>query len=261
MNPPLIIRKNSVFKRYYENLTKNNLISCVLNLKKVEEYIFIDLMDRGVTLFPSPISQLATRSKCFSATIFKKWMVPNTIVIKSKKDLVMAIQQFEQKGINQVITKFDRSDCGLGICKWQNVEELFSHLSFSSSNFWPFVLQPFIDNALDIRVVWIGSYYQEAYFRKNKYSFRNNIHFGGESGQYVLNASEMELCTQVIKRGKFPWAHIDLLKQEDGRCFLSEISLFGGLKGAKIDQKSCNELKLKIQQEFEEAFVQKKGER
>jgi len=259
VTPPLIIRKNSEFRKYYQDLAEDSLVSCILNLKQSEENIFVDLIERGINLFPSATSQLATRSKCFSAVIFKKWMLPNTLVIRCKKDLIKAIQLFEQQGIQQVITKFDRSDCGLGICKWQSIEELFSHISFSEFESWPFVLQPFVHDALDIRVVWLGEHYFEAYFRKNENSFRNNMHFGAKSGSYTLADNEKALCFNVMKRGNFPWAHIDLLKLSNGECFLSEISLFGGLKGAKIDQKTCNKLKLRIQMEFEKAFMKKEN--
>ena len=37
-----------------------------------------------------------------------------------------------------------------------------------------------------------------------------------------------------MKRGKFPYAHIDLLTTEDGHNYLSEIALNGGMKGSRI---------------------------
>ena len=53
-----------------------------------------------------------------------------------------------------------------------------------------------------------------------------------------------------MERAKFPYAHIDLLLEENGEVFLSEISLFGGTKGAKIDSRECSRLKKQVEEEF-----------
>ncbi len=225
-------------------------MACMLNLKPFEEYIFTDLADRGVILLPSGVAQLASRSKCFQAYLMAELMVPHTRIIRGKKDLVLAIEEYARQGIGPVITKQDRSDCGLGINRWNSCEELFNHVVFSSSPPWPFVLQPFIPDATDIRVVWIGDKYLEAYWRKNSNGFRNNLHFGGESGGYELSPFERELCIKAMERGRFPYAHIDLLKDKGGRVFLSEISLNGGTKGASIDSATCSRLKRELEEEL-----------
>jgi ribosomal protein S6--L-glutamate ligase len=40
-----------------------------------------------------------------------------------------------------------------------------------------------------------------------------------------------------MKRAKFPYAHIDLMVINPGECYLSEIALNGGTKGARIGRK------------------------
>jgi len=46
-----------------------------------------------------------------------------------------------------------------------------------------------------------------------------------------------------MERGKFPYAHIDLLVTEDGHSYLSEIALNGGLKGARIRREELDAIK------------------
>ena len=43
-----------------------------------------------------------------------------------------------------------------------------------------------------------------------------------------------------MNRGKFPFAHIDLHILESGECFLSEIALNGGIKGAAITREELD---------------------
>jgi len=43
-----------------------------------------------------------------------------------------------------------------------------------------------------------------------------------------------------MDRAKFPFAHIDLLVMDHGECFLSEIALNGGIKGAKISRRKLD---------------------
>jgi len=63
---------------------------------------------------------------------------------------------------------------------------------------------------------------------------------------YNLNESQLALCREVMERGKFPYAHIDLMVTRDGRNYLSEIALDGGLKGAKIDRNTLYKLKKEL---------------
>jgi ribosomal protein S6--L-glutamate ligase len=46
-----------------------------------------------------------------------------------------------------------------------------------------------------------------------------------------------------MERGKFPYAHIDLLVTADGHSYLSEIALNGGLKGARIEREDLDAMK------------------
>ena len=246
MRQPRIIFRNSVFKKEYENLVAGDIVACPLNVSVHEEYIFTDLIQRGIRLIPSALSQLLSRSKCFQARVFKKWMVPETTVVTGRRDLVQALHHYQRLGISKVVTKLDRSDCGLGICYWQDVEQLYSHVIMNNKSVWPFVLQPFVKNAVDIRVVRLGTLYLEAYERRNSMGFRNNVHFGGEASGYQLSSQEETFCKDVMERGDFPYAHIDLLKTSDGRTFFCEISLYGGLKGAQLSQAKCNLIKKQI---------------
>jgi ribosomal protein S6--L-glutamate ligase len=94
-------------------------------------------------------------------------------------------------------------------------------------------------------VIVAGDYW-EAYTRENDHNFRSNLTLGGRSKPYALNSIERALCNTIMERGKFPYAHVDLLITSDGTPYLSEIALNGGLKGAKIDREKLDAKKKEI---------------
>lgn len=228
---PLLITDNRSFREHLAQLRQGDRVVGLLNIKPTEEVLFLDLVERGVILFPSALAQQLSRSKCLQAMVFKEWMVPHTFVVRDRHDLVNGITFYGMQGIKAVVTKQNRLNCGLGIHLWHSIEDVYNQASFGSLDY-PFVLQPFVESVTDVRVVVIGEY-REAYWRRNPYTLRNNLYFGGDSGEYMLSDEELLLCDKVMARGKFPYAHIDLMVSPIG-VFLSEINLRGGLKGAKI---------------------------
>jgi ribosomal protein S6--L-glutamate ligase len=229
---PEVIRSNRAFRNVYHRLGRGDIVVGQLNLKPCEEYIFLDLVARGVDVIPHPLSQQLSRSKCMQAQVYESFMLPGTSVIRCRSDLVKRMQDYAEKGVERVITKQDRGDCGQGINLWPSVEDVYNAVTINTSLF-PFVLQPFQDGVVDVRVIIIEGYI-ESYWRKNPVSFRNNIHFGGESGEYQLDDQQMDMCLKIMSRGRFPFAHIDLLVAGNGDTWLGEISLRGGIKGAAI---------------------------
>ena len=230
---PRILYSNSQFRSLFARLQSGDCIIGRLNLKRCEEPIFLDLVERGIRLFPSALSQQISRSKCLQAAVYKELMLRGTRVIRCRHDLVKTIEDYGELGIEAVITKQDRLDCGLGINLWENIENVFNMHCFGSLDF-PFVVQPFIEGARDIRVILLGDLYSEAYWRSNPWSFRNNLHFGGTSGTIELSREQEDICRRIMDRGKFPYAHIDLLVTPDDRTFMSEVNLHGGIRGASI---------------------------
>jgi ribosomal protein S6--L-glutamate ligase len=105
--------------------------------------------------------------------------------------------------------------------------------------------------------VVLGEYYIEAYERVNPYNFRKNLFMGGKANSYELNKKEIEFCKKVMKRGKFPYAHLDLIYIGDKGPYISEISLKGGIKGAKIGHKEYEEIIKRIHQEFYKKWEEK----
>ncbi len=245
----MIIRSNREFRSQFHQLGKNDCIIRELNLKNCEESLFLDLVERGVTLFPPAISQQLSRSKCLQAVVFAPFMLPLTTVVKSRHEMILCIEKYGAHKIGPVITKHDRLDCGLGINLWKDIEDTFNATCFGGLSY-PFVIQPFQERATDMRVIIIGDY-TESYWRNNPSSFRNNLHFGGQSQKATLSEEQKKFCTEVMHRGKFPYAHIDILITEDGRHFLSEISLSGGIRGAQI---TPAEYKIRIR-EIQNKFV------
>lgn len=247
-----LIRTNEEFRIKFHELNSSDVIIGCLNIKSSEEYIFTDLLSRGVVLFPSALAQQLTRSKCFQAAIFTKYMAPSTIVIRDKNDILSAITHYNSLKINNVITKQDRANCGLGINLWQSIEDLYNNVSFGHIKF-PFVLQPFIKDVLDVRIIILDNYL-EAYWRKNDNNIRNNISRGGNSGVYHLSENELLLCKEIMQRGQFPYAHIDLMITPGNEIFFSEIALRGGIKGAQISPADYVRQIKKLEDSFIESY-------
>ena len=103
-------------------------------------------------------------------------------------------------------------------------------------------MQPFQQGFTDIRVIIVDDYV-ESYERSNPYNFRVNLSLGGTGSSYKLDAAKEAFCRSVMQRGRFPYAHLDLMILENGECYLSEITLNGGVKGARISREELEEKK------------------
>lgn len=237
----MIIRGNRKLKERYHKLGSGDIFIGSLVSKHLKQSMLIDLLERGVHCFPSALSQVINSSKVMQALIFKNLMLPRTQVITRRVELVETMNLYNRHGVGRVVTKENHLHCGYGIRRWENVESLYSHMALVESSY-PFVIQPFLDNFTDVRTVIIGEYV-EAYSRYNPHNFRMNISSGGASSPYELDKKQQEFCRSSMTRGKFPFAHIDLHILESGECYLSEIALNGGIKGAAINRKELDEKK------------------
>jgi ribosomal protein S6--L-glutamate ligase len=237
----MIIHNSRELKDRYDELKAGDVFLGILSYKFLKDRLLIDLLERGVRLFPSALAQTLSSSKVAQALVLRQWMLPHTLAITRRLSLMHAISYFKRHQIKRVVTKEDRLDCGYGIHYWEDIEEVYNQTALQSL-MYPFVVQPFIDNYTDIRVVIAGDYI-EAYTRENPYNFRNNISAGGTSRPYHITSSQLALCREVMERGKFPYAHIDILVTPEGKNYLSEIALDGGLKGARIDRDTLCSLK------------------
>lgn len=240
----MIIRSSKELKALYHDLCPGDIFIGTLSYKHVKQSVLIDLLERGVSCFPSPLSQALNSSKAAQALVLKEWMLPNTVVITRRVDLIDTINQYNKLGISAVVTKEDHLHCGHGVRKWDTIETLYSFMALSESSY-PFVVQPFLENFTDARVIIVGDYV-EAYIRHNPNNFRMNISTGGKNYPYTLHKDKEAFCRDAMKRGKFPFAHLDLQITDDGRCYLSEIALSGGIKGASIRREELEQKKKSI---------------
>jgi len=247
-----IITDNRTLRKLYAELDAGDCFVGRIRLKTSEEPLLLDLVERGVQIFPSSLSQLSSRSKSLQAHLFAGEMLPHTVAIHDLHDMQEAITRYQQQEISKVVTKHDRRNAGMGIHLWKSTEEVFSQATFGNMPF-PFVLQPFMPESRDIRVIILGDYV-EAYWRHNPHNFRNNLHFGGESQPCELTDQQWQLCQRVMQRGKYPYAHLDLMVTPTGSTWLAEINLRGGIRGAKIDPASYREKVSEIHQAAIEAF-------
>jgi glutathione synthase/RimK-type ligase-like ATP-grasp enzyme len=227
-----LITDNATLRARYDKLAAGDLVLGRIGLKPGEEPLLLDLVERGVLLFPSALSQLACRSKNLQARLFADWMLPLTRVICDQHDLLESISIYNREKTARVVTKHDRRNAGLGIHLWPSVEEVYTQASFNVIDF-PFVLQPYQADCRDLRVIILGDYL-EAYQRYNPHNFRHNLHSGGQSTPCEPTGPQLELCRQVMARGKYPYGHLDLMITRSGKNYLAEINLRGGIRGARI---------------------------
>lgn len=249
---PVIVYDNETLRKKYNDLQAGDLVVGRVRCRPEEEYILFDLADRGVKMVPSPISQLVCRSKVFQATIFSSWMLPGTVAVHDIHQLQNIMQLIEDNE-SGFVTKLDRKNAGMGVFRWPSLEDIFNQVSLGVLPF-PFVIQKFVPQCRDIRVVVLGDFV-ESYWRINDTNFRNNLHFGGTSKSCQLTGAQWSLCQEVMTRGKFPYAHLDLMVTEEGDTFLAEINLRGGTKGAKIGSADYREKIADIHQKFVDEYT------
>ena len=240
----MLIRTNRELKERYDELKTGDCFIGMLSSKTLKHRTFIDLLERGIQIFPSALSQTLAGSKVAQALAFRHWMIPHTLIITRRVDLMHAINAYNQQGVGPVVTKEDHLQCGFGIHRWDSIEDTYNQMASHTASY-PFVAQPFLENYTDVRVVIAGDYC-EAYTRENPNNFRTNLSVGGASRPYDLSKEQRSRCRHVVERGKFPYAHIDLLVTEDGHSYLSEIALNGGLKGARIEREDLDAMKRDI---------------
>lgn len=237
----MIIRSSQELKERYQDLCSGDIFIGILTYKHIKESILIDLMERGISCFPSPLSQVLNHSKAVQAVVLKEWMLPHTCVINRRTDLIETINTYNRLGIGPVVTKEDHLHCGHGVRKWDTIEILYNIVALSERSY-PFVIQPFLDDFTDVRVIIAGDY-MEAYVRHNPNNFRMNISMGGKNHPHEMNSDLSNFCRTAMARGKFPYAHLDIQITDNGTYYLSEIALSGGTKGAKIRRKDLDKKK------------------
>ncbi|MBU0730910.1 MAG: hypothetical protein KKE17_05240 [Proteobacteria bacterium] len=237
-----VITDNSALRSSYTTLKKDDVFIGRLRLARTEEHILLDLVDRGIIVFPSAKAQQASRSKTFQTLLLSEYMLPHTRAVHDIHGLINCMNHYCRENIGPVITKLDRTNAGTGILWWNSIEEVYSQASLGVLPY-PFVLQPFEPESSDIRVIVLADYI-EAYSRKNPHNFRNNLHCGGSSLPCDLSDSQWDLCRLAMLKGKFPYAHIDLMVTKNGISYIAEINLRGGIRGARIN---ADEYRQKIQ--------------
>jgi len=242
-----LIRTIIDFRRRYRQLGSGDLIIGVLPLRPGEEIKIQDLAERGVAFFPRVLGQLLSRSKAAQAEVLQEYMVPGSFVAYALTDLAGKLPEFQARGA--VVAKRDRAHLGLGVSLWPSLETLYSLAALQGLTY-PLVVQPFLDGVRDLRVVALGDYI-EAYERANPYSFRKNLFQGGSSQPAALTPAQRNFCRDVMARGSFPYAILDLLLDpRSGRPYLSEISFKGGLTGARLSQAEFRQRVAALEEDF-----------
>ncbi|MCU0540542.1 MAG: hypothetical protein MUF46_11845 [Desulfobacterales bacterium] len=208
----MILRTAAALAERFDALGAGDTFIGLLPARFLQAAPAADLVGRGVRCLPSVLCQLLARSKCAQAHLLRRWMAPGTRVVARRVELMEALQEALYNAV--------------GLC----------------GEAYPFVLQPFLHGVADVRVIIAGGH-TEAYRRENPFNFRANLAAGGSCTPTALGAAPLGLCREVMARGAFPYAHIDLQLMPEGACYLSEIALDGGITGARIGREELNAIK------------------
>ena len=247
-----LITDNETLLRCYSELVAGDVVVGRLRLRPGEEHLLVDLRARGVRLIPSATSQLCSRSKVFQARILSGLMVPHTTPVYDLHDMMRLVGSYTREEVGPVVCKLDRANGGTGVLWFASIEDVYTQAALGVLRF-PFVVQPFVRDCRDIRVVLLGGLV-EAYERHNPDNFRQNLHCGGQSVSRTPTPEQLRLCRQAMERAGFPYAFVDLLESGGGALWLSEINLRGGLRGARLNQQEYLGAVEKIHQELVAAY-------
>jgi ribosomal protein S6--L-glutamate ligase len=237
----MIVQSARELEARFDELGPEDLVLGPMAAKFVCGPLAADLLERGVRFVPSVLCQWLSRSKCAQAVVLQRWMAPHTLVVSRRAELMEAVSYYARHGIDRVVSKQEKMHCGFGIRRWENAEVLYNAVAFADQAF-PFVVQPFMADLSDVRVIIVGDYV-EAYFRENLYNFRANLAVGGGSRALSMDAGVEAFCRAAMERGRFPYAHIDLQLTERSGCYLAEITLDGGISAARISRQELNRKK------------------
>lgn len=252
--PPEIIRDRATLLRKFHDLKAGDIICSKIPLRYSEEHLLLDLVSRGVRFIPSATALLASKSKAFQTAIFKPWMLPDTTVIHDLNQLLEIISVYQRRKTGRVVLKQDRKNAGLGILLYRSIEDIYNQAANNILSY-PFVIQPFVEESRDMRVVILGDYI-EAYNRFSPDNFRNNLHCGGTAESCPIPDAALQICSEVMRRGDFPYGHLDLMLTRENEIFLAEISLRGGLRGAQITHQEYEEKIAAIEQKILDTLLQ-----
>jgi ribosomal protein S6--L-glutamate ligase len=240
-----IVESNQELFACYDDLKAGDIVLGRIRLAGDQEHLLLDLVSRGILLFPSASAQLCSRSKVYQAALLRRFMVEGTLPVYCMQDMLETVTGYGRIGVDRVVCKLDRANGGVGILRFSSIEDVFSQVALGSLAF-PFVIQPFVEECSDVRVVILAETV-EAYRRHNPYNFRHTLHCGGTSLPWKLTNEQLDFCRQVMKRADFPHAHVDLLMLPDGTHRLSEINLRAGLRGAQLTQQDYLQMVAEIQ--------------
>jgi glutathione synthase/RimK-type ligase-like ATP-grasp enzyme len=227
--------------RHYHRLDAGDVFVGQVPSSHLKPVLLADLTARGVQLIPTPLAQLLNQSKTAQAMVLNPWMLPHTLAISRRKELVDALGLYQKQGIAVAVTKSEGLHCGHGVRRWPDLETLYSCVGLDKGAY-PFVLQPFMGEFIDVRVILVGAFC-EAYARRNPSNFRQNLSGGGDSRPYSLDTEQLEFCRTILERSHMPFAHIDVMIFTDNAIYLSEIRLNGGVKGALVTREALDRLK------------------
>lgn len=167
------------------------------------------------------------KSRCLQVDALGQFMLPHTRSIRNSQQMLQAMQVFNENNISDFVSKVDESGT-TPTCRWSDksmFQVLQSHIAT------PIVIQPFLEDYMDLSVFICGDY-TEVRERVNDKSWNRSEYAGGRTWPVSLSQSTDEFCREVMSVAKFPFAFLDIFVKrvpfaDTPRYYLNKISLTG----------------------------------
>ena len=111
----MTIYASRAIQAHYHELEAGDIVVGELVSARENCAVLVDLIQRGVKCIPSPLAQLLSRSKVAQVEILGPYMLPLTMSIKRRKDILDAVNTYAKAGIGAVVTKEEHMHCGTPI--------------------------------------------------------------------------------------------------------------------------------------------------
>jgi len=186
-------------------------------------------LKKGVTLLPKFDMVKLWRSKIEHAKLFKDTHMPQHTTWAYNINELKNLQHYYKSNCptSQLVTKkYTNTSGGKDVHKWKNIDHIIDYFTTAGAGqFYPMVIQPFIENYKDYRVIVMGEFVQ-AIHRYNPNNWKQNTDLGASITDVPLTLEEWEFVRDVQRITKFPFIFIDLMITDDN-IYLGEFSLDG----------------------------------
>lgn len=173
-------------------------------------------------------NKMRTLQLCSKAGI----KVPKTIFVKDKINIDFVISKL---GL-PFVCKIPIGSQGKGVFIIDTKRSAISVLDATLKQRQSLILQEFIGDGTDMRAIVVGNEVVASQIRRStdKNDFRSNLSLSGKANKVKMEQTEMEFCIEASKAIGLPISGVDIMFNDEGEMFLTEINGNFGWKIQRI---------------------------